>query len=53
MDSLFEDRGNYCWHAGFWVDYNHNEDKMEEFIEDSPKYNLPEKIRKLKALVDK
>jgi len=53
MDSLFEDRGNYCWPKGFWLDYNHMEDSIDTFMPESGSYEVPERIKKLKQLVDK
>jgi hypothetical protein len=54
MDSLFEDRGNYCWPKGFWIDYNFmHDDKFDEFMIGSKDYNLPEKVAKLGLLVEK
>ena len=54
MDSLFEDRGNYCWPKGFWVDQNFvHDDQIESFIEGKPQYDLPDRVRKLGLLVEK
>jgi len=53
MDSLYEDRGNYCWPDGFWVDANFHEDSFDSFTKGSAKYNITEKVGKLGLLVEK
>lgn len=54
MDSLFEDRGNYCWPKGFWLDYNFlHDDKIGNFMVGDKDYDLPDRVAKLKLLVDK
>jgi hypothetical protein len=44
MDTLYEDKGNYCWPKGFWIDYNHMEDSIRSFIKDDPFYDLPNRV---------
>ena len=54
MDSLYEDRGNYCWPKGFYFDYNFlHDEQWGSFIKGNKLYNLPEKVAKLGLLVEK